>query len=440
MSNTTVASSSGRGRSLTQGLWPWLVMGVIFLGAPWVFDSGASLSVMSLMGIGIVFALSYNMLFGQTGLLSFGHAVYYGLGAYFTMHALNYCVATGLPFPVELLPLVGGLTGLVFGLVLGFISTRRAGVTFAMISLGIGVLAASLAVILRQFFGGDGGLSGDPTLGAHLFGITLASRLQIYYFVAAWCALSTVVMYLYTKTPLGQMANAVRDNPERVQFIGFNPHQVRFRVHTLAGMFAGIAGGMAAIADGIVSPDSLGFVNSGEVLMMAYIGGAAIFFGPIVGAVIITWMTVLLSNYTDAWQLYIGLFFVLVIMYIPGGVASLIQMHIPPLRHRQFHRLIPAYLLILVPGAIFVLGLLFIVQMSYQLHSVHIFLDQAFTFFGFEFDVHNPWTWGIAIAVTLGALWACQPAAGYVRRAWDRVAQSIEGDRRPEATASGQPR
>ena len=397
-------------------------MGAAFLVAPRVFSSNSAISVLSLTGISIVFALSYNMLFGQTGLLSFGHAVYYGLGAYCTMHALSWFQAARFPFPVELLPLVGGGAGLLFGLVLGYISTRRAGITFSMISLGVGVLMASLAVILRRFFGGDGGLSGDPTLGTHWFGLTLAHPIQLYYFVAVWCLICIGAMYFFTTTPLGHIANAVRDNPERARFIGYNTHQVRFRVHALAGLFAGVAGGMAAIVSGIVTPDALGLTKSGEVLMMVYIGGAGLFFGPVCGAIILTFMEVLLSNYTKAWQLYIGLFFVLIVMYVPGGVASLIQMHLPLIRHRKGTRLLWPYALMALPCAVLTLGLVFMVQMAYHLNGVMILLDQPFTFLGVRFHAHSPWTWSGAIVVTAGAFWACRRLGRRVAAVWDEIA------------------
>lgn len=421
MSNGSLAVRRTKPRWFA-GSWTWLLMGVAFVAAPRVFSSNSAISVLSLTGIAIVFALSYNMLFGETGLLSFGHAVYYGLGAYATMHALNYFHAAAIPFPVELLPLVGGAAGLVFGLVLGYISTRRAGITFAMISLGIGVLMASLAVILRRFFGGDGGLSGDPTLGAHWFGVTFVSPIQLYYFVAVWCMICILAMYFFTTTPLGRIANAVRDNPERAQFIGYNTHHVRFRVHALASLFAGVAGGLAAIVSGIVTPDMLGLTNSGEVLMMVYIGGAGIFFGPVAGAIILTFMEVLLSNYTKAWQLYIGLFFVLIVMYVPGGVASLIEMHLPVLRRGKLRRLLAPYALMAPPGAVFALGLVFMVQMAYHVNGVMILLDQPFEFFGVRFHPHSPWTWAGALVITAAALWACRLVGRRVALAWDEIA------------------
>ncbi len=380
------------------------------------------------MAAAIVFALSYNILFGQTGLLSFGHAVYYGLGAYFTMHALNYFAASHIPYPVEFTPLLGGFAGLFFGLVLGVISVRRAGISFAMISFGIGILVASLALILRHWFGGDGGLSADRTAGTHILGLTLIGHVQIYYLMAAWCAGCIVLMYFFSTTPLGQMANAVRDNPERVQFMGYNTYQIRLRMHGMAGFFAGVAGGMAAITNGIVAPDALGFVNSGEVLVMVYIGGATVFFGPIIGAIILTFMQIQLSNYTAAWQLYLGLLFVLVVIYAPEGVAGAVKAHLPAIRHRKIHYLVPGYLLVAVPGGISLLGLVFLVQMAYALQGAQIFLTQSFSFAGFSFDDHNIWTWIVAAAIVIGGFLACRPGAALAKREWDRLTEEMKAE------------
>lgn len=414
---------------LPEGVAAWIVLVVGLLAAPWIFSSSAALTVLSLMVVAIVFALSYNLLFGQTGLLSFGHAVYYGLGAYFTMHALDYFAASRSGLPVELMPLVGGAAGLVFGFLLGLVSVRRAGLSFAMISFGIGILMAALALILRHWFGGDGGLSGDPTAGTHLFGLTLVSGRQIYYLMATWCLICIVLIRFLTSTPLGHMAAAVRDNPERVEFMGFSPYQIRLRIHTLAGCFAGIAGGMAAITNGIVTPDALGFLQSGDVLVMAYIGGATTFFGPVIGAIVLSFMQIELSNYTNAWQLYLGLLFVLVVIYAPDGIVGLVGMHVPVIRHRKLHRLLPGYVLVAVPGLVSLLGLIFIVQMGYAIHGTQIFLSQSFTFAGIAFDDRSFWTWAVAILVAVGGFIACRPGLKRSRQAWDEVAAEIKSAR-----------
>ncbi len=151
---------------------------------------------MSLMGAMIIFALSYNMLLGQTGLLSFGHAVFFGLGGFLTAHMMNAAESNGVPLPLVVFPVVGGVTGLVFGVILGSVATRRAGTAFAMISLGIGELVSSSAPILRHFFGGEEGTNRTKLI--HPFGITFGPQIQVYYLIAAWCLISVAAMYALT--------------------------------------------------------------------------------------------------------------------------------------------------------------------------------------------------------------------------------------------------
>ncbi|HLT78892.1 MAG TPA: hypothetical protein VKZ87_16025, partial [Ferrovibrio sp.] len=173
----------------------WILAAVIMLVLPKIFTSGAALTTMCLMGIMIVFSLSYNMLLGQTGMLSFGHAVYYGLGGFLTVHAMNTIAADKLPIPLPLLPLAGGAMGLLFGVIFGAVSTRRAGTVFAMISLGLGELIASLSLILRGFFGGEEGITANRTKMLTLWGVRFGPQIEVYYLIAAWCFLCMVLMF-----------------------------------------------------------------------------------------------------------------------------------------------------------------------------------------------------------------------------------------------------
>ena len=235
-----------------------------------------------------------------------------------------------LPIPLPLLPLVGGLAGLFFAFIFGWVSTKRAGTAFAMISLGIGELVAACSLILRGFFGGEGGISTSRTSTLHLFGISFGPQIQVYYLIAAWCLLCMAAMYAFTRTPLGRMCNAVRDNPERAEFVGYSTqHGALHRRSASSGFFAGVAGGLAAIHYEIVTSSVVGAVPSGFVLLMAYIGGIAFFIGPIIGAVLMTVLQISLSDYTGAWLLYVGLMFIVVVMYAPWGLAGLLLMHQP---------------------------------------------------------------------------------------------------------------
>lgn len=381
-------------------LFPWIVAAAVVLVLPYVFTSGAAITMMSLMGFAIVFALSYNMLLGQTGMLSFGHAVYYGLGGFMTAHALNVIAAGKWPIPLPLLPLVGGLTGLTFAILFGWVSTKRAGTSFAMISLGIGELVAACSLILRGFFGGEGGVSTSRTATLRLFGISFGPQIQVYYLIAAWCLLCMAAMYAFTRTPLGRMCNAVRDNPERAEFVGYSTQMVRFIAFCVAGFFAGVAGGLAAIHYEIVTASVVGAVPSGYVLLMAYIGGVAFFIGPIIGAVLMTLLQISLSDYTGAWQLYVGVMFVLVVMYAPWGLGGLVLMHGPLLSAGTFRRVLPAYALVALPSAMLFVGGVLLVETSHHL-LVRATEGPAMRLLGVNYEANSPLVW-IVIVVLLG--------------------------------------
>jgi branched-chain amino acid transport system permease protein len=418
MSQAATTRISGvAGKGLIARLAPfglWLAGAVILIVLPLVFRSGTALTVMSLMGIAVIFALSYNMLLGQTGMLSFGHAVYYGLGAYFTVHAINAAIAAKLPMPLVLMPLVGGVAGLVFAMLLGWVSTKRSGTAFAMISLGLAELVGSSSLILRSFFGGEEGVSTNRTKLLRVFDWSFGPQIQVYYLIAAWCLICAVLMYALTCTPFGRMCNAVRDNPERAQFVGYNPQVVRYIAFCLSGFFAGIAGGLVAINFELANAALFSAVQSGNVLLATFIGGAGFFIGPILGAVLVTYLQNMLSDITEVWQLYFGLLFIAVVMYAPGGLAGLIMMHRPAWRAGSFWSLLPAYALLIVPVLLIAGGLALIVEMlaHWGLRSVE---GSSMKTFGIVYDskTWKPWTAAIVAVVVGGWL---------VRVIWPRVA------------------
>lgn len=347
----------------------WAAYALLLALAPLVFPQGFALTLLSQIGITIIFALSYNMLFGQTGLLSFGHAVFSGLGAYIAVHTLNAIGQGSVVFPVTLLPLVGGLAGMAFGALFGVLAARRAGTTFAMISLGIGELVAAAALMFPGFLGGEGGITTNRTAGGAFLGIpalTLGPAIQVYALIAVWCFLSTAAMYAFTRTPLGRIANAVRDNPERAQFIGCDPYRVRLLVMTLAGFFAGVAGALSCINYEIVSPENVGMARSGGVLIATFIGGAGFFFGPILGAIFYSTMVIAIGALTKAWLLYLGVVFVLMVLYMPGGLARLIMANARAFRSDDAVRLLPAYAATIIAALVLAAGFIVLVEMTYH--------------------------------------------------------------------------
>ncbi|CAN7422251.1 branched-chain amino acid ABC transporter permease [Caballeronia sp. LjRoot34] len=298
---------------------PWLLL-VAGLALPPVFTSQSwLLAYLAQTATMIVFALSFNLLLGETGLLSFGHAVYAGLGAFAAAQIFN-----RFAVPLPLLPLVGGVSAALVGVVFGFFSTRRAGTTFAMITLGIGELVAAGVSLVPGWFGGEGGISIDRASGPAILGLNFAPSIQAYALIAGWCVLACIAMFVFSRTPFVRVANAVRDNPVRAAAIGFDPQRVRFAMVIVAAFFAGVAGGLGLINIELASAEGVGLARSGSVLIATVIGGVATFFGPVLGAVVLTFFSVAVANVSPAWGAYLGLFFVWVVVVAPKGLMGFI--------------------------------------------------------------------------------------------------------------------
>jgi branched-chain amino acid transport system permease protein len=404
----------------------WLAAALVLLALPNLFPSASALTTFSLVGISIIFSLSYNILLGQTGMLSFGHAVYYGLGGFLAVHSINAIGQHKWPLPLPVVPLIGGFAGLFFAALFGWVSTKRSGTVFAMISLGLAELIASSALILRTFFGGEAGISVNRTKVLRLFGWTFGPQIQIYYLVAAWTLIAAIAMYALTRTPLGRMSNAVRDNQERVQFVGYDPHMIRYIAFCFAGLFAGIAGSLAAINFEIANSAYLGAAQSGTVLFSTYIGGVGFFIGPIVGAIFVTLLSLGLSDLTQVWQLYFGLIFIIVVLFAPGGITGLLMMHRPLLKAGALGRVIPSYLLALVPTVAMVVGMMLIIETVVH-YSVNPGEDSHIKAFGVPFDAASPALWGLAAVLAIGGFLVARLTWTRVGRAWDEAAGMAHG-------------
>jgi branched-chain amino acid transport system permease protein len=350
------------------GRWiVWGVFALVLLVAPKLFGSSLAVSMLSQMGVAIVACLSYNMLLGQGGMLSFGHAVYSGLGSYMTIHALNLVAQGGWPLPVGLLPLVGGLAGMAFAVLFGYVTTRKSGTPFAMITLGLAELVFAMSLMFSEFFGGEAGVSSNRVVGQPVWGISFGPGIQVYYLIALYTFVCTALMFAFTRTPLGRMLNAVRDNPERVEFVGYNTQRVRYLAFIFAGFFAGVAGGLSSILFEIVTAEVVGAARSGGYLLFTFLGGATFFFGPVIGGVLMVLASVLLSELTKAWLLYLGLVFLFMVMYAPGGVASLIMMNLRVASFGFLRRLWTGYLALAGTGLVALLGAGAMIEMVYHL-------------------------------------------------------------------------
>ncbi len=403
-------------------LIPWIGFTAALLILPLLFDSILAISVLNQMAIAIVFALAYNMLLGQGGMLSFGHAVYFGLGGFMAVHALIMIEYETVYFSVTLIPLVGGLFGLLAAIFIGSFSTRKAGTVFAMISLGIGELIAASSLIFVDFFGGEAGVSGDRTFGPLFFGVDFAQNVEVYYLAAFWVLVATLFMYLFTQTPAGRMANAVRDNPERAEFIGYSARRVRFISFCASGLFAGIAGGLFAMNYEFLTEENLNAATSGRVLLMAYIGGLGYFIGPIVGAVVLTLMNSLLSNYTELWMLYLGIMFVLTVMFLPRGFAGFIMMHQMAWYHGKLRSLFIPYLITGLPALIAVLGVVALIELAHT-------QEELLHFLGIPLSPSSAISWVVVITVTAVAVNATRRSLGQLKKAWEFANEAAMGTR-----------
>src|SRR5258708_7230989 len=319
------------------------------------------------------------------------HAVYFGLGGYGGIHLLR-GVNGGLPIPVPLVPLAGAVAGCVFGIALGAFTTRRAGSIFALISLGVGELVDSGSLMLPSFFGGEEGVTASRTKAPQIFGLDFSSQLQVYYVTALWLVVAAFAMHWFLRTPVERLCNAVRDNPERAEFIGYNPQRVRFVVFVVAATFAGLAGGLHAINYEIVASEAVSATRSGAVLLMAYVGGIGHFMGGVIGAVAITWLQVSLSDYTDAWLLYLGLLFMALVLVAPGGLAGLVMAFVQAMRANAVGPLLRGYAGVALPPLAATLGAIVLIEIAYR-RSTQPEAGALMKLFWIHMDTSKPWPW-----------------------------------------------
>ena len=403
----------------------WSLFALVLLVAPKLFTSSLSVTMLTQMGIAIIACLSYNILLGQGGMLSFGHAVYTGLGSYMAIHALNAVSNGSMPIPVSLIPLVGGVAGLFFAILFGYVTTKKAGTPFAMITLGMAELVFAMSLMFSEFFGGEAGVSGNRVAGDPFMGITFGPPIQVYYLIAVYTFVCVALMYAFTRTPLGRILNAVRDNPERVEFIGYNTQIVRYLAFMIAGFFAGISGGLAAINFEIVTAEVVGAARSGGYLLFTFLGGATFFFGPIIGGVLMVLASVLLSELTKAWLLYLGLIFLFMVMYAPGGIASLIMMNLRVASFGRLREIWVSYLALGVTALVILLGAGAMVEMIYHL-KLDAAMGDTVRYLGMELNAKAASSWFGAVFVTLTGLGIFELARREYSRQWAAIQTDIE--------------
>jgi branched-chain amino acid transport system permease protein len=329
-----------------------------------------------------------------------------------------------LPVPMELIPILSGLSGLGLAIVFGYMATKQRATAFAMITLGIGELMTTAALSFHHFFGGEGGVNANRMIGHSLFGLKYASAVQVYYLILAWVVLATLAMFFLTQTPLGRMANATRDNFERAQFMGYNPRMVRFLQFALSGFFAGIGGGLYAITYEIVTFDALAAPLSANALLMAYIGGSAVFGGPLLGAVLITLLQSGVSLLSNSWLVYVGVLFITMVMFAPSGIMGLVLAHRPVARAGLLGQLALPYLRVMLPGLLMVLGFVGLVELTSFL-TIGAAQGKTLVLFGNRIDVHAALPWLISAVLLFGGGFWFRLEARAFHLTWERLMAEV---------------
>ena len=409
----------------------WTAFAVILLVLPLAARSSFALNLLCLTGIAAVACMSYNMLLGQAGMLSFGHAVYTGLGTFVAVHAMGK-IAGGWPLPMWLIPLVGGFAGLAFGALFGYVTTRKSGTPFAMITLGVGELVFAAALMFPEFFGGEAGINANRTAGEGWLkdiGLTFGPQIQVYYLIAIYLFFCTAAMYAFTLTPLGRIANAVRDNAERAEFVGYDTRWVRYLIVLASSFFAGIAGGLTAVNVEAATADLLHGVRSGGYLLFTFLGGVGFFFGPIIGAILLIFALVVLSEFTKAWQLYVGIVFLIMVVYAPGGFSALLMLNLRRVKYGEWRKMRWPYAGMLFFGLIALWGFAALVEMAYQM-QVSAGSGTALTVARIPLDAASGLSWAVATVVLLVAGFGFEVWRRKFRKVWDdgeeRIAEAIK--------------
>ena len=274
-----------------------------------------------------VYAVSLNVLLGYTGLLSFGHAMFFGFGGYGTALALKHIDGLGLLSALG----IGVLAAFALALILTPLVTRVTGTAFAMLHLAFGQLFYVLALKLRNITGGEDGIGNFPIPDFNIPGVmSFAMKdhpANFYYLAIIILAISLWLMWFFTKTPFGQIQVGIRDNAKRIDYLGYKVPQSKAVIYVVSGAFAGMAGAVYALFHNLVSADgSLGAMVSFAPIIASMIGGVGSFFGPIWGTLIFQLLEEVVFRFTDRVELVTGAILVLVVMYAPQGLAGFVRM------------------------------------------------------------------------------------------------------------------
>lgn len=289
---------------------------VLMVAAPF-FVSLYYINILSEILIFGIFAISLNILVGQTGLVSLGHAAFFGAGAYATGLA-----ASHLSTNVFVTIAIGMILAFLLAILIGFVSTKAHGFYFLMLTLACSQMVYSVIYQWTDVTGGSNGLSGIPA--PSVFGdFFLSNQVFIYYFILVVFAVVIFGINRLLHSPLGYVFIGIKENENRMKSIGYNTTFYKNISFLIAGTLGGLAGGLYVFFNGFVAPTDVYWTVSGSVLIMVLVGGAGTLWGPVIGAAFIVVLETIISSYTESWMMIIGTAFILFTIFAPSGIAGI---------------------------------------------------------------------------------------------------------------------
>jgi len=309
------------------GYW-WLAIVLAALALAPLFLSEWLTVFVTEMLIMALFALAFNLLFGFTGLLSFGHAAYFSLGAYTTAMILIK-VTPSIPLAF----LVGFLVATFAAWIIGYLCVRLDEIYFAMLTLAFGMMIHTIIWQWDSLTGGADGLVGIPRPQFLFF--NLSDNTPYYYFTLIVVVICAAILWLIINSPFGLTLKSIRENHERVEYLGINMKRYRLISFVISGFFCGVAGALFAPFEKAISPGIAFWTKSAEPVFMSLLGGMNIFFGPVAGAAIFMYLKEIISGYTEYWMFPLGAILILIVIFLPGGIFGFIRDTIFGLRKRD---------------------------------------------------------------------------------------------------------
>jgi branched-chain amino acid transport system permease protein len=300
----------------------WLIALIVLLILAPLFLSSFLMVFLTEMLIMILFAISFNLLFGYTGLLSFGHAAFFSIGSYVTGLVLLHIYPS-----IPLAFVTGVVAAAIAAWIIGYFCVRLDEIYFAMLTLAFGMMVHTIIWKWDRLTGGADGLVDipRPNLNLLLFEVDLSSINSYYYFTLVLVAIALYVLWIIVNSNFGLALRAVRENSERLQFVGINVRRYRLISFVISGFFCGLAGALFGPFLKSITPSIAFWTKSAEPVFMSLLGGTKIFLGPAVGAVIFMYLKEIISGYTELWMIYLGAILIGFVLFLPGGIVGFLN-------------------------------------------------------------------------------------------------------------------